>query len=85
VYVAWRVERTSEAKLAIGETVTMGDDSYLVHITDGERLQLMPDRSLSAAHTTMIAAFERVFRSLCCLFILSVLSLAEFALLPSRY
>jgi hypothetical protein len=33
----------------------------------------------------MIAAFERVFRSLCCLFILSVLSLAEFALLPSRY
>ena len=64
VYVAWRAERTSEAKLAIGETVTIGDDSYFVHITDEERLQVMPDRSSSTAHTTMIAALERVFRGL---------------------
>ena len=51
----------------------------------GTRLQLVADRSVYAAQTAQIAAFERHENGLCGVFIVSVLFLAGFAFLPSRY
>jgi len=88
VQLAWRAERTTETQLAPGESVTLGAESYVVHIADGSRLQLGADRSVYAAQTAQIAAFERHVNGLWGVFIVSVLSvvfLAGFAFLPSRY
>ena len=88
VQLAWRAERTTETQLAPGEEVTLGAESYVVHIADGTRLQLVADRSVYAAQTAQIAAFERLVSGLWGVFIVSVLSvvfLAGFAFLPSRY
>ena len=88
VQLAWRAERTTEIQLAPGEPVTFGTESYVVHITDGSRLQLVADRSVYAAQSAEIAAFERHVNGLWGVFIVSVLSvvfLAGFAFLPSRY
>jgi hypothetical protein len=60
----------------------------VVHIAGGTRLQLVADRSGYAAQTAQIAAFERHVSGLWGMFIVSVLSvvfLAGFAFLPSRY
>jgi len=60
----------------------------ILHIADGMRLQLVADRSVYAAQTAQIAAFERHVNGLWGVFIVSVLSvvfLAGFAFLPSRY
>ena len=57
-------------------------------ISAGTRLQLVADRSAYAAQTAEIAAFERHVNGLWGVFIVSVLSvvfLAGFAFLPSRY
>ncbi|MDR9412830.1 MAG: hypothetical protein RI531_09505, partial [Haloferacaceae archaeon] len=88
VQLAWRAERTTETQLAPGETVTLGGESYVVHIADGARLQLVADRSVVTAQTAQIAAFERLVSGLWGVFIVSVLSvvfLAGFAFLPRRY
>jgi len=82
VQLAWRAERTTETQLAPGE------ESYVVHIADGSRLQLVADRSAYAAQTAQIAAFERHVNGLWGVFIVLVLSvvfLAGFAFLPSWY
>jgi hypothetical protein len=81
-------KRTTETQLAPEEEVTLGAESYVVHIADGTRLQLVADRSVFAAQTTQIAAFERHANDLRGVFIVPVLSvvvLAGFAFLPSRY
>ena len=73
---------------APGETVTLGAESYVVHIADGARLQLVADRSVYAAQIAQIAAFERLVIGLWGVVIVSVLSvvfLAGCAFLPSRY
>jgi len=57
-------------------------------IDAGTRLQFVADRSVYAAQTAQIAAFERHVTGLWGVFIVSVLSvvfLAGFAFLPSRY
>ena len=87
VQLAWRAERTAETQLAPGESVTLNEESYLVHIADGSRLQLVADRSAYAAQTAQIAAFERHVNGLWGVFIVSMLSAvfpAGFAFLPSR-
>ena len=38
VELVWRAERTTETQLAPGEAVTLGKESYVVHITDVIRL-----------------------------------------------
>jgi plastocyanin len=88
VQLTWRAERTTETQLAPGETVTLAGASYVVHIADGARLQPVADRSVVAAQTAQIAAFERLISGLWGVFIVSVLSvvfLAGFAFLPRRY
>ena len=88
VQLAWRAERMTETQLAPGEAVTLGEESYVVHIADGTRLQLVADQSAYAAQSAQIAAFERHVNGLWGVFIVSVLSvvfLAGFAFLPNRY
>jgi hypothetical protein len=88
VQLTWRAEQTTETQLAPGEEVTLGDESYVVHIAEGTLLQLVADRSVYAAQTAQIATFERLVSGLWGVFIVSVLSvvfLAGFAFLPSRY
>jgi len=67
--------------------MTLGAESYVVHIADGSRLQLVADRSEYATQTAQIAAYERHVNGLRGVFIVSVLSvvfLAGFAFLPSQ-
>ena len=85
---AWRADRTTETQLAPGESVALGAESYVAHIADGTQLQLVADRSVYATQTAQIAAFERHVNGLWGVVIVSVLSvvfLAGFAFLPSRY
>ena len=86
--LVWRAERTAETELALGEMVTLDAESYVAHIDDGSRLQLVADRSVYATQTAQIAAFERHVNGLRGVFIVSVLSvvfLAGFAFLPPLY
>jgi hypothetical protein len=87
VQVAWLADRTTETQLATGETVTLGAESYVAHIADGTRLQLVADRSVYVAQTAQIAAFGLLVSVLWGVFIVAVLSvvfLTGFAFLPSR-
>jgi hypothetical protein len=90
VQLAWHAERTTETQLTPSEAVMLGTEAHVVHITDGSRLQIVADRSVVAAQTAQIAAFERHVNGLWRVFIVSVLSvlsvlfLAEFTFLPSR-
>jgi len=38
--------------------VTLGAESYVVHIADGSRLQLVADWSVVAGQNAQVAAFE---------------------------
>jgi len=79
-----RLPCMTETQLAIGEVVTLGGESYVVHIGDGTQPQTVPDQSVYAASTAQIAAFERHVNGLWGVFIVSMLSVVSgFALLPA--
>jgi hypothetical protein len=56
--LAWRADQTTETQLAPGETVTLGEESYVVYIADGARLQLVAGRSVYVVQAAQIAAFK---------------------------
>ena len=74
-----RAAWTTETQLATGEVVTLGGESYVVHIGDATQLQTVADRSVYAAQTAQIAVFVRLVSGLLGVFIVSVLTLTSLA------
>ena len=64
--------------------VTFGEESHVVHIADGSRVQFVADWSVVAGQNAEVAAFERHVNGLWGVFIVSVLSISDFAFLSSQ-